>query len=113
MPGRVSGTLLSQRKERQKHTSSTKRINDLIRLLLIIKIPSLLESAPRLGLHVGSLVLLPKIQTIEDENAGHPQIPIDLQFPLDVILQREGETTQGDQERFAGRVVEEVLGDVV
>lgn len=62
---------------------------------------------------MGSLVLFPKIQAIEDENAGHPQILVDLQFPLDVVLQREGETTQGDQERFAGRVVEEVLGDVV
>lgn len=62
---------------------------------------------------MGSPVLLAKLEAIENKNTSHAQILKDLQFPLDVVLQREWETAQCDQERFAGGLVEEVLGDVV
>lgn len=99
--------------KRGRHTSRAKSIHNLIRLLLIVKIPSLLESPYRLGSHVGSPVLLAKLEAIENKNTSHAQILKDLQLPLDVVLQREWETAQCDQERFAGGLVEEVLGDVV
>lgn len=70
--------------------------------MLVVKPPSLLESPYRLGLHVGSLVLLAKVEAIENKNTSHAQVLKDLQLSLDVVLQCEWETTECDQERFAG-----------
>ena len=86
----------------ENHTSTAKRINNLIGLLLVVKPPSLLESPYRLRLHVGSLVLLAKVEAIENKNTSHAEVLEDLQLSLNVVLQREWETTERDQERFAG-----------
>ena len=86
----------------ENHTSTAKRIDNLIGLLLVVKPPSLLESPYRLRLHVGSLVLLAKVEAIENKNTSHAQVLKDLQLSLDVVLQCEWETTECDQERFAG-----------
>lgn len=86
----------------ENHTSTAKRINNLIGLLLVVKPPSLLESPYRLRLHVGSLVLLAKVEAIENKNTSHAEVLEDLQLSLNVVLQREWETTECDQERFAG-----------
>lgn len=59
------------------------------------------------------LILLPKIQPIEDKDTTHAQVFKNLQLLLDVASQGEGETSQGDEKRFAGGGVEEMLGDVV
>lgn len=86
----------------ENHTSTAKRIDNLIGLLLVVKPPSLLESPYRLRLHVGSLVLLAKVEAIENKNTSHAEVLEDLQLSLNVVLQREWETTERDQERFAG-----------
>lgn len=80
---------------------------------MIVKVPSLLESPYRLGLHAGSLVLLSKVKAIEDKNTSHAQVLKDVQLALDIVLQRKGKTAQCGQERLAGGMVVEVLGDVV
>jgi len=81
--------------------------------LLIVEIPSLFEGAYRLGVNLRPIILPAKVEAIEDENAADAEILEDLQFPLDVALQGEWEAAQRDEQRFAGGVVGEVLGEVV
>jgi hypothetical protein len=59
------------------------------------------------------LVLFPKIQPIEDKDTSNAQVFKSLQLFLDVASQGERKTSQGDEKRFAGGGVEEMLGDVV
>lgn len=85
----------------------------MVRLLLIVKIPGLLECPDRLLLHVGSLILFAKVETIEHENTSDAQILVGLQFSFNVALQCEWKATEGDQKGLARGRLEEVLRNVV
>lgn len=95
------------------HTSVAKRIHHLISLLLIIQLPSLLKGAGRLGPGLRLRIPPIKIEAVEHEDEGDTQILVRLELPLDVGLERERKTTQGDEKRFTSGVVVKVLVDVV
>lgn len=96
-----------------EHTGAAKRIHHLIRLLLIVKIPGLLECPDRLLLHVGSLILFAKVETVEHEDTCHAQILVRFQFSFNIALQCEWKAAEGDQKGLARGRLEEVLRNVV
>lgn len=96
----------------KKHTGIAEGIDDLVGLLLVVELPGLLEGAYRGRPGLLAILLLAKVETIEDEDAADSEIFEGLKLLLDVALQGEWEAAQSAQKRLAGRLVVEVLGDI-
>lgn len=82
------------------HTSTAEGVDNLVGLLLVIKIPGLFERPRRCGL--GALFLLAEIKAIEHKDAGDAEAVESLYFLLDVGSQGEREAAECAQEGFAG-----------
>lgn len=78
------------------HTSTTESVNYLVRLLLVVEFPGLLECAQRLGVDIGSLLSVSKVEAIEDKDTADAQVLKSLQLSLDVILQCKGKPAECD-----------------
>lgn len=95
------------------HTNAAEGIDNLVSLLLIVQLPGMLEGSDSLVVHLRSLILLSKVQTVEDKDTGHPQVLENLQLLFDIASQGERESSKSNEKRLAGRGVVEVLRDVV
>lgn len=56
----------------REHTGTAESIYHLVRLLLVVKLPSLIERASGLSLDLRTLVPLSPIEAIEDEDQRDP-----------------------------------------
>lgn len=78
------------------HTNAAESIDNLVSLLLIVQLPGMLECSDSLMVHLRSLVLLSKVQTIEDKNTGHAEVLENLQLLLDIASEGERKPSESN-----------------